>query len=483
MLFIPVKLRMPVREHYRPAPRFLTLNKGYADPVEAARFPQQILRYRNDRWAARVGLAGLTEQEWATYFARLEPLPDNIPEPLAMRYHGHQFLTYNPEIGDGRGFLHAQLLDDRDRLLDLGTKGSGTTPYSRGGDGRLTLKGGVREVLATEMLEALGVDTSKSFSLFETGEALMRHDEPSPTRSSLLVRLSHSHIRFGTFQRLAHTRQLDHLRRLVDYAIEHYLPQAKDHPDGPLVGFIDAVAARSVDMAASIMAVGFVHGVLNTDNMNITGEVFDYGPYRFLPTYDSKFVAAYFDHSGLYAFGRQPHAVLWNLAQLADAIQSIETEVSLAKPLDQFRDHFASAFLRRFLLRLGVEPQGEDGDVQLAEAVFTFLETAEIGYDRFFFDWYGGTARAEQADDGPAASAYAQDSFRSVRRELERYRPLISLEHPYFQRNSPCTLLIEEIEHIWSAIADHDNWAPFNDKIADIRTMGEAMGSYAPSDV
>ena len=144
-----------------------------------------------------------TDEEWAAHFCRFEPLPGNLPQPLALRYHGHQFRVYNPDIGDGRGFLFAQLRDDRGRLLDLGTKGSGQTPYSRTADGRLTLKGGVREVLATEMLEALGVNTSKTFALFETGEELERGDEPSPTRSAVLMRLSHGHIRIGTFQRLA----------------------------------------------------------------------------------------------------------------------------------------------------------------------------------------------------------------------------------------------------------------------------------------
>src|SRR6202044_3512540 len=136
--------------------------------------------------------------------ARFEALPDNQPQPLAMRYHGHQFQTYNPDLGDGRGFLFAQLREaGTGRLLDLATKGSGRTPWSRTADGRLTLKGGVREVLAARMLEALGVYTSKAFALFETGEALMRGDEPSPTRSSVLTRLGHSHIRIGTFQRFA----------------------------------------------------------------------------------------------------------------------------------------------------------------------------------------------------------------------------------------------------------------------------------------
>ena len=126
---------MPVSQHYRPAPRFLELGEGYADPVEAARFPRHTLRYRNDRWAERVGLGNLTDEEWTAHFARFQPLPDNLERPLALRYHGHQFLTYNPDLGDGRGFLYGQLVDPDDRLLDFGTKGSGQTPYSRGGTG------------------------------------------------------------------------------------------------------------------------------------------------------------------------------------------------------------------------------------------------------------------------------------------------------------------------------------------------------------
>ena len=138
-------------------------------PVEAADFPETRVRFRNDRWARSVGLEALSDEQWAKHFGRFEPLPDNLPQPLALAYHGHQFRVYNPEIGDGRGFLFAQIRGSDGRLLDLGTKGSGQTPFSRAGDGRLTLKGGVREILATEMLEALGVDTSKTFSIIETG--------------------------------------------------------------------------------------------------------------------------------------------------------------------------------------------------------------------------------------------------------------------------------------------------------------------------
>src|SRR5688572_10933941 len=198
---------LPAQSPYRAAPAILELGDSFYDPVEPAGFPATILRFRNRRWAPAVGLDQLSDEDWIRHFGRFEPLPGNLPRPLALRYHGHQCRVYNPDIGDGRGFLFAQLRDGEDRLLDLGTKGSGQTPYSRFGDGRLTLKGGVREVLATEMLEALGVDTSKSFSLVETGEALERNDEPSPTRSAVLVRLQHSHIRIGTFQRLAYFRE------------------------------------------------------------------------------------------------------------------------------------------------------------------------------------------------------------------------------------------------------------------------------------
>lgn len=478
---------MPVSPSYCPAPRFLELGEGFADAVRPADFPQRVLRFGNQRWAERIGLGELSAAEWEAHFARFEPLPDNLPEPLAQRYHGHQFRTYNPRLGDGRGFLYAQLLDGDGRLLDLATKGSGQTPWSREGDGRLTLKGGVREVLATEMLEALGVYTSKTLSLYETGESLHRGDEPSPTRSSVLVRLGHSHIRFGTFQRFLALEEKDKVARLLEYSIANYAPEvAESSPSDTPAAFLDVVLERSAALCASWMAAGFVHGVLNTDNMNVTGESFDYGPYRFLPTFELGFTAAYFDQSGLYAYGRQPQSVLWNVARLADALTMLTSVEALEKVLDTFQARFLGHYREKMIARLGCTPRGEERDDEVQSLIRAFLEHSKIGYERFFFDWWGGAASAERASRSPAAEAYATPEFAPLRRALEAYSPTRpeALQDPYFAREEPETLLIEEIETLWDAIADEDDWSIFDAKVESIRSLGRILGlSHHPLEV
>ncbi|MEM9378067.1 MAG: YdiU family protein, partial [Pseudomonadota bacterium] len=296
----------------------------FADAAEPAAFPQAVLRFRNTRWAKQIGLSTLTDSEWIAHFARFEPLPDNLQTPLALRYHGHQFHVYNPDLGDGRGFLFAQLQDTTGRWLDLGTKGSGQTRWSRQGDGRLTLKGGVREILAASYLEGLGVNTSKAFSLIETGEELYRNDEPSPTRSAVLVRLSHSHLRFGTFQRAAYHDNQAAMVALIRHVIEYYYPDCADEAiETAAPALLERMTARTAHMVGQWMAAGFVHGVMNTDNFNVTGETFDFGPWRFLPKSDPNFTAAYFDQQGLYRFGRQPAQGLWALQQLGGALSLV----------------------------------------------------------------------------------------------------------------------------------------------------------------
>jgi serine/tyrosine/threonine adenylyltransferase len=462
----------PQPASYRPETAILSLGDAFYDAVEAAEFPQTILRFRNDRWAEAVGLDSLSEEEWLKHFGRFEPLPDNLRQPLALRYHGHQFRVYNPDIGDGRGFLFAQMRDSSDRLLDLGTKGSGQTPYSRFGDGRLTLKGGVREVLATEMLEALGVETSKSFSLVETGEALERNDEPSPTRSSVLVRLQHSHIRIGTFQRLAYVGEAENMRTLTDYCLGHYYGQGGGE-DGParLLGHVVKAAAR---LAASYIAAGFVHGVLNSDNIAITAESFDYGPWRWTPFWDGTFTAAYFDHIGLYAFGRQPEAIHWDVMQLARALTAITPAEALTPVLETFTADFQEALVEAVLGRLGVKPKGDAGDTDLLVALETALAKKTVEIDRFFFDWRGGRRRAPS----PADDQYETEGFTRFRELIGDYEPAVTLDHPYWSDEAPCSMHIDEVEAIWARIDEADDWSLFETKIAAVRRLGKAMRGH-----
>ncbi|MBM6595182.1 protein adenylyltransferase SelO [Microvirga pudoricolor] len=477
---------MPPSPVYRPAMRHGDLGSEFFDVVRAASFPRHLLRYRNQRWAERVGLGTLTETEWLDHFGRFEPLQGSFPEPLALRYHGHQFRSYNPDLGDGRGFLFAQLHDLRDgRLLDLATKGSGQTPWSRHADGRLTLKGGVREILATEMLEALGVETSKSFSLVETGEELERGDEPSPTRASVLVRLSHSHIRIGTFQRLLFRDDSSNLGKLLDYTVETYFPGLwRDDRAQRAKAFLEEVCRRVARMGAEWMTAGFVHGVLNTDNINVTGESFDYGPWRFLPAYDPAFTAAYFDQTGLYAFGRQPDALLWNLYRLAECLLPLAPQAELEAALAAFEPALHEAFAAHLLRRLGLASAGPSRDAALARALWTFLLESKAPFEQTFFDWYGGLASARRAQEGPSLSYYAHPAFEPVLAAMDGFTPVqgLNLDDPYFAGARPCTMLIDEVEAIWDPIAARDDWSALETKIEAIRAMGRAYGAEAGVD-
>jgi len=464
---------------FRPRTTHAELGEGFFDAVRPARFPEHILRYRNQRAAASVGLDHLSDEQWIAHFGRFEPLPGSFPEPLALRYHGHQFQVYNPDLGDGRGFLFAQLEDLRDgRLMDLGTKGSGRTPWSRGGDGRLTLKGGVREVLATAMLEALGVNTSKSLSLIETGEELQRGDEPSPTRSSVLVRLSHSHVRIGSFQRLSYLREPERLGQLLDHTVKHYYPALWSEGDnGRAAKFLGAVSEAVAETGANWIAAGFVHGVLNTDNINVTGESFDYGPWRFLPSYDPAFTAAYFDENGLYAFGRQPDVLAWNLTRLAEVLLPLGEHAELEAALNRFWPAFQRAVWRAVLRRLGLKPQGLEQDGTLVQEVYNFLYQSKMGYEQFFFDWRGGDG--SRAMRSPAAEHYRGPAFEALSYLLSEYPAAddANLDHPYFARETPRTMLIDEMEALWAPIAERDDWSALYAALDEIEEMRQAYSA------
>jgi len=461
---------------YRPDPRFAALGSDFAATVAPADFPMARPIWWNERWANAVGLP-MEAEDRAKHFHRFEPLPDNQTDALAIKYHGHQFRQYNPEIGDGRGFLFAQLRDANDRLLDLGTKGSGQTPFSRSGDGRLTLKGAVREILAAEMLEALGVYTSKLFCVFETGEPLHRGDEPSPTRSAVMTRLQHSHLRFGVFQRHAYHEQPGLIGQLVDYAIENLLPEARAIEGDRAAAMLSATAKRSAQLAAQWMAAGFVHGVLNTDNLVVTGESFDYGPWRFLPHFEPGFTAAYFDQTGLYAYARQPESVFWALQQLAGALTLVGDRDAIIAALSTYPDHYRAALVEAFHRRLGLEPLGTEDDAAFVTGLLDFMKASEAPWEAVFFDWFGGSASAPRADACARAGLYASDDFKLIRTQIEERTPVRPerLKHRYFQRSEPVHMTIETVEGLWAPIAEADDWSLFHNVTADI---AEARAAY-----
>ncbi|MEZ4380421.1 MAG: YdiU family protein [Nannocystaceae bacterium] len=472
---------MSVAPAYRPAPRIRELGSEFYDPVVAASFPAHRLRLRNDAHARAVGLDALDDAAWIDHFGRFRALPGNLDEPLALRYHGRQFGVYNPALGDGRGFLFGQVLADDGRLLDLGTKGSGQTPYSRGGDGRLTLKGGVREILAAEFLEAQGVPTCKIFSLIETGERLVRGDEPSPTRASALVRLSWSHLRFGTFERLAYHRERESLARLVEHVVANYHPSARRPTTAAsAAALLEVVCAKTAALCARWMVAGFVHGVLNTDNMSLTGESFDYGPWRVMPTYDLNLVAAYFDHDGRYAAGRQPRVCLWNLERLAEALLPVAEAEALRAALAGYADAYAAEVRRAFCERLGVAPRGAARDDALIDAAYALLDGSNLSLDRFFFDWYGGEASRERALAGPAAAAYAERPlFGEFAAALRGYAAAVPerLCDPYYAGARPIAVTIDVVERLWAAIDRDDDWAPLYAAIEELRAAGRLWGN------
>jgi serine/tyrosine/threonine adenylyltransferase len=238
------------------------------------------------------------------------------------------------------------------------------------------------------------------------------------------------------------------------------------------------VVNRCAHLTARWMTAGFVHGVLNTDNMNITGESFDYGPYRFLPRNDPNFVAAYFDSAGLYGFGRQPEAVFWNLRQLAGALSLVAAPDALVEALNRFSAAYREALSGAMLNRLGVKSAGPEADAELAGSAFRALaEGGEaLRWEPFFFDWFAGPASEARALRGPRAPHYGGEAFMAFRRQLDAFaadRPG-RLEADYFAGSEPEELLYDEIEGLWAAIADRDDWAPLEAKLAAIEAARAA---------
>ncbi|MBE9059849.1 YdiU family protein [cf. Phormidesmis sp. LEGE 11477] len=395
-----------------------SLGEDFYDTVQPAVFSNTRLRFRNNSLLPLLGLSSesVSDQHFVEAFGQFRDHSSQQPQQqksqqqksqqlfqprethsprtnlqtsgaqrsgLALRYHGYQFGQYNPYLGDGRGFLYGQVQTASGQLLDLGTKGSGQTPHSHGRDGRLSLLGGIKEVLAAEALHRLGIPTSRVLSLIETGEELTRADEPSPTRSAVMVRLSRSHIRFGTFERLDYLDRPDLVRRLLDHIISHYYGHLWHAPDRDIQFYAELVQ-RTAHLVAGWMAAGFCHGVLNTDNMSIVGEGFDYGPYAFIDTYSPHFTAASFDRLGRYSYRNQPTVCRWNLEKLQEPLASVISKAEMESVLTSFTTIYERAYHQRMLRKLGFETLPDEDALILIDLTLQFLFASQVDYHHFF---------------------------------------------------------------------------------------------------
>ncbi|WP_264213276.1 protein adenylyltransferase SelO [Leisingera thetidis] len=319
--------------------------------------------------------------------------PDGA-DPLAQLYSGHQFGTYNPQLGDGRAILLGETVGTDGKRRDIQLKGSGRTPYSRGGDGRAWLGPVLREYVVSEAMHALGIPTTRALAAVETGETVWRE---GGLPGAVLTRVAASHLRVGTFQVFAARGDKQSLRQLTDYAIARHFPEA----EGPM-GLLKAVRDAQAELIAVWMAVGFIHGVMNTDNSSISGETIDYGPCAFMDVYHPHTVFSSIDRGRRYAYANQPNIAVWNLAQLATALiqQLDDPEAAVAEAtgiVHAMPGLTEAAWLRRFRAKLGLT-SARESDLELVTGLLTRMAENQSDFTNTFRALAAGTARDQFTD-------------------------------------------------------------------------------------
>lgn len=354
------------------------------DAAQPASFREPQLVILNQSLARELGLnfAGLSSQATAALFAGQE-LPGGS-QPIAQAYAGHQFGSFTM-LGDGRAILLGEHRTPAGQVVDIQLKGAGRTRFSRGGDGRAALGPMLREYVISEAMAALGIPTTRSLAVVTTGEPVYR---ASYLRGAVLTRVAASHLRVGTFQYVAARQDPAHLRVLADYAIQRHDPQLVDVPDKYLE-FFRAVLDRQASLIARWQLVGFIHGVMNTDNMAISGETIDYGPCAFMNAYHPDTVFSSIDQAGRYAFGNQPGIAHWNLARLAESLLPLfaadqQQAVSLAtEVLREFPSRFHAYWLTGMRRKLGLLTS-EPGDDELIQSLLNWMETNQADFTNTF---------------------------------------------------------------------------------------------------
>lgn len=298
--------------------------------------------------------------------------------PIAMIYAGHQFGGYSPELGDGRGVLLGQIKLDN-QLWDIHLKGAGLTPYSRHGDGRAVLRSTIREYLASEALHNLGIPTTRALCIIGGDEPVYREQIET---GAMLVRLGRSHIRFGSFEYFHYTKNFNAVKKLADHVISEYLPQHVNAPDC-YEQLLKMATIRTAHLIVQWQCIGFAHGVMNTDNMSILGDTFDYGPYGFLDDYNPGFICNHSDYQGRYAFDQQPSVGLWNLNALAHSLSSLISQQKIIDILTQYETEYVSLYQKNMRLKLGLFEEHPD-DKKLISTLLTILARHRIDYTLFF---------------------------------------------------------------------------------------------------
>ena len=359
--------------------------EGFFVPCEASKVPSPSMVIFNEPLAEELQLSAsrLRTPLGAEIFSG--NLLPNGAAPLAQAYAGHQFGNFSPQLGDGRALLLGEIIDTQGRRQDLQLKGSGRTPFSRSGDGKAGLGPVLREYLISEAMHALGVPTTRSLAAVTTGETIFRE---TGMPGAVLTRISASHLRVGTFEFFAARGKTDMVRRLADYAISRHYPETLD-TENPYLDFFRAVSRAQIKLISHWMTVGFIHGVMNTDNTAISGQTIDYGPCAFIDEYNPETVFSSIDLQGRYAFGNQSSIVMWNLMRLADTLVPlihVDKDRSIGILTDEirnFRSEYDEIFFEQMRAKIGLNNE-EDGDDDLVQDLLTAMQTDEADFTLTF---------------------------------------------------------------------------------------------------
>ncbi len=454
---------------------FRSLPETLFSPAQPSAVRQPTLIRLNGTLADELGL----DADWLRSADGLATLSGNaVPAaatPIALAYAGHQFGHFVPRLGDGRAILLGEVVDRAGHRRDIQLKGAGRTPYSRQGDGRAALGPVLREYIVSEAMAALGVPTTRALAAVATGDRVQRE---TGLPGAVLTRVAASHIRIGTFQYAAAQGDVETLQSLADYVIARHYPDAA-YADSPALALLDHVVRAQAGLVAQWMSLGFIHGVMNTDNMAVSGETIDYGPCAFLDAYDPAKVFSSIDARGRYAFGNQPRIAVWNLARLAEALlplidENPDAAVTRAEEvLRGFAPQFDAAHLRRMQAKLGLGTDQPE-DAALIDDLLRLM--GEAGAD--FTLTFRALSRVPRADGAPPELAALFGDAAPLTAWTDRYRDRLRqepvsaehLEQAMLKTNPRFIPRNHRIEAVIRAAVTDRDYTPFHDLVGVLAT-------------